>query len=134
MRDGGVRTRGGGVRTRGGGVRNKGGGVRTRGGGVRTREGHIYDDPYFPINDASLDFPSSSHLQHTALTFSTPLDQSLPHSSVPSIDEGDIHLEMMWQHKCNTFLHHLLNNKERIRFKIKDVDENEDEDEEMEQH
>ena len=101
MRDGGVRTRGGGVRTRGGGVqtrgdgvrargggvRTKGGGVQTRGGGVRTRGGHIYDDPHFPIDDASLDFPSSLPLQHIAFTFSTPLDQSLSHSSVPSIDE-----------------------------------------------
>ena len=94
MRDGRVRTRGGGVRTRSGGVRTRsggiltnGGGVRTRGGGVRTRGGHIYDDPHFPIDDASLDFPSSLPLQHIAFTFSTPLDQSLSHSSVPSIDE-----------------------------------------------
>ena len=58
-----------------------------RGEGVRTRGGHISDDPHFPIDDASLDFPSSSPLQHTAFTFSTPLDQSLPHSSVSSIDE-----------------------------------------------
>ncbi|RVX07534.1 hypothetical protein CK203_025276 [Vitis vinifera] len=67
MRDGRVRTRGGevwtrggGVWTRGDGVRSRGGGVRTRSGGVRTRGGHIYDDPHFPIDDASLDFPSSS--------------------------------------------------------------------------
>ncbi|KAL6325916.1 hypothetical protein AAG906_038407 [Vitis piasezkii] len=53
MRDGRVRTRGDGVWTRGGGV-------QTRSGGVRTRGGHIYDDPHFPIDDASLDFPSSS--------------------------------------------------------------------------
>ncbi|KAL6320251.1 hypothetical protein AAG906_005326 [Vitis piasezkii] len=79
-RGGGVQTRGDGVRTRGGGVRTKGGGVQTRGGGVRTRGGHISDDPHFLIDDASLDFPSSSLLQHT----------SLPHSSVPSIDEGVI--------------------------------------------
>ena len=104
MRDGGVQTRGGGGRTRGGrvwtkgsgvqtkgsGVWTKGGGVRTRDGGVRTRGGHIYDDPHFPIDDASLDFPSSSPLQHTTFTFSTPLDQSLHHSSVPSIDKGVI--------------------------------------------
>lgn len=80
----------GGVRTRGGGVRTRGGGVRTRGGGVQTRGCHIYDDPHFPIDDASLDFPSSSPLQHFIFTFSTPLDQSLPHSSVPFIDEGVI--------------------------------------------
>ena len=73
-RGGGVQTRGDGVRTRGGGVRTKGGGVQTRGGGVRTRGGHISDDPHFPIDDASLDFPSSSLLQHTAFTFFTPLD------------------------------------------------------------
>ena len=66
MRDGGVRTRGGGVRTRSGGV-------RTRGGGVRTRGGHIYDDPHFPINDASIHFPPSA-LQHSSFNFSTPLD------------------------------------------------------------
>ena len=84
---GGVRTRGGGVRVRGRGVRARGGGVGTRGGGVRTCRGHIYDDPHFPIDDASLDFPSSLPLQHIAFTFSTPLDQSLSHSSVPSIDE-----------------------------------------------
>ena len=65
-------------------------GVQTRGGGVRTCGDHISNDPHFPIDDASLDFSSSSHLQHTAFTFSTPLDQSLPHSSVPSIDEGVI--------------------------------------------
>ncbi|RVW86233.1 Serine/threonine-protein phosphatase 7 long form-like [Vitis vinifera] len=73
-RGGGVQTRGDGVRTRGGGVRTKGGGVQTRGGGVRTRGGHISDDPHFLIDDASLDFPSSSLLQHTAFTFFTPLD------------------------------------------------------------
>ncbi|RVW89410.1 hypothetical protein CK203_046870 [Vitis vinifera] len=50
-----------------------------------------YDDPHFLIDDASLDFPSSSPLQHIAFTFSTLIDQSLPHSSVPSIDEGVIH-------------------------------------------
>ena len=64
------------------------GGVRTRSGRVRTRGSHISDDPHFPIDDASLEFPSSSPLQHTVFTFFTPLDQSLPHSSVPSIDEG----------------------------------------------
>ena len=85
-----MRTRGGGVRTRGGGVQTKGGGVRTRGEGVRTRGGHISDDPHFPIDDASLDFPLSSRLQHIAFTFSTLLDQSLSHSSVSSIDEGVI--------------------------------------------
>ena len=83
MRDGGIRTRGGGVQT-------KGGGVRTKGGGERTSGFDIYDDPHFLIDDASLDFPSSSPLQHTAFTFSTPLDQSLHHSSVPSIDKGVI--------------------------------------------
>ncbi|RVW46284.1 Serine/threonine-protein phosphatase 7 long form-like [Vitis vinifera] len=83
MRDGRVRTRSGGVRTRGGGV-------RTRGGGVRTRGCYIFYDLHFPIDDALLDFPSSSSLQHSAFTFSTPLDQSLPYSSVPSIDEGVI--------------------------------------------
>ena len=43
---------------------------------------------------------------------------------------------MMWLHKCNTFLHHLLNNKDKARFKIKNVDEDEvdDEDEEIYQH
>ncbi|RVW26529.1 hypothetical protein CK203_103796 [Vitis vinifera] len=90
MRNGGTRTRGGGVRTKGGGVHTRCGGVRTRGGGVRTRGGHISNDPHFLIDDASLDFPSSLPLQHTVFTFSTPLDQSLPHSSVPFIDEGVI--------------------------------------------
>ena len=47
---------------RDGGVRTRGGGVQTRNGDVRTRGGHIYDDPHFPIGDASLDFPSSSPL------------------------------------------------------------------------
>ena len=89
-KSGGVRTKGGGVQTRGGGVRTRGGGVQTRNGDVRTRGGHIYDDPHFPIDDASLDFPSSSSLQHSAFTFSILLDQSLPHSSVSSIDEGVI--------------------------------------------
>lgn len=65
MRDGGVRTRGSAVQTRGGGVRTRCGGIRTRGRGVRTRGGHIYDDPHFPIDDASLDFPLSP-LQHSA--------------------------------------------------------------------
>ena len=77
MRDGRVRTRSGGVRTRGGGV-------RTRCEGVRTRGGHIYDDPHFRIH-----FPSSS-VQYSSFSFSSPLDQSLPYSSVPSIDEGVI--------------------------------------------
>ena len=90
MRDGGVRTRGSAVQTRGGGVRTRCGGVRTRGGGVRTHGGHISNDPHFLIDDASLDFPSSLPLQHTVFTFSTPLDQSLSHSSAPSIDEGVI--------------------------------------------
>ena len=48
---------------------------------------------------------------------------------------------MMWRHRCNTLPRHLLNNRERLRFKIKDVDEEEveaedeveDKDEEMEQ-
>ncbi|RVX20095.1 hypothetical protein CK203_004678 [Vitis vinifera] len=102
-RGGGVWTRGGGVWTRGGGVwtrgleaiheadrllippnvidtkrgdgiQTKGGGVRTKGGGERTSGFDIYDDPHFLIDDASLDFPSSSPLQHTAFTFSTLLD------------------------------------------------------------
>ena len=73
-RGGEVRTRGGGVWTRGDGVQTRGGGVQTKSGGVRTRGCHIYDDPHFPIDDASLDFPSSSHLQYIAFTFSTPLD------------------------------------------------------------
>ena len=64
-------------------------GVRTRGGGVRTREGHIYDDPHFPINDASIHFPPLA-LQHSSFNFSTPLDQSLPYSSVSSIAKGVI--------------------------------------------
>ena len=85
-----VRTRGGEVWTRGGEVRTRDGRVWTRGGGVWTHGGHIYDDPYFPIDDASLDFLSSSPLQYTAFIFSTLLDQSLPHSLVPSIDEGVI--------------------------------------------
>ncbi|KAL6312349.1 hypothetical protein AAG906_008003 [Vitis piasezkii] len=126
------------------------GGVRTRGGGVRTRGGHIYDDPHFLIDDASLDFPSSLPLQHTAFTFSTLIDQSLPHSSIPSINEGVIHEDVgtsfiqellhsyidgpSFHILINTFLHHLLNNKERIRFKINDMDEEEAEAEEMEQH
>ncbi|KAL6336181.1 hypothetical protein AAG906_011063 [Vitis piasezkii] len=55
MRDGRVRTRGGGVHTRGGGV-------RTRSGSVQTRGCHISNDPHFPIDDALLDFPSSSPL------------------------------------------------------------------------
>ena len=50
------------VGMRGGGVQTRGGGVRTRCEGVRTRGGHIYDDPHFLIDDASLDFPSSSPL------------------------------------------------------------------------
>ncbi|RVW92350.1 hypothetical protein CK203_032441 [Vitis vinifera] len=65
------------------------GGVRTRGGGVRTRGGHIYDDPHFHIDDASIHFPPSA-LQHSSFNLSTPLDQSLPYSSVPSIAEGVI--------------------------------------------
>ena len=73
-RGGGVRTRGVGVQTRGGGVRTRGGGVQTRDRGVWTCGGHVSDDPHFPINDPSLDFPSSSSLQHTAFTFPTPLD------------------------------------------------------------
>ena len=87
MRDGGVWTRGGGVWTRGGGERTRGGGVGTRCGSVRTPGCHIYNDPHFPIDDASLDFPLSLPLQHTAFTFSTPFDQSLPYISVSSIDE-----------------------------------------------
>ena len=90
-RGGGVQTRGDGVRardgrvqTKGSGVWTKGGGVRTRDGGVQTRGGHIYDDPHFRI-----DFPSSS-VQYSSFTFSSPLDQSLPYSLVPSIDEGVI--------------------------------------------
>ena len=74
MRDCGVRTRGGGVRTRGDGIQTRGGGVRTKGGGERTSGFDIYDDPHFLIDDASLDFPSSSPLQHTAFTFSTLFD------------------------------------------------------------
>ena len=62
MRDGRVRARGGGMRTRGGGVHTRGGGVRTRSGGVQTRGCHISNDPHFPIDDALLDFPSSSPL------------------------------------------------------------------------
>ena len=83
MTDIGVRTRGGGVRTRGGG------GVRTRGGGVRTRGSHIYDDPHFHSDDVAIHFPPSA-LQHSSFNFSTPLDQSLPYSSVTSIVEGVI--------------------------------------------
>ena len=88
-RGGGVRTRGGGVHPTGGGVQTRSGGVHTRGGGVRTRGGHISDDPHFHIDDASIHF-SPSALQHSSFNFSTPLDQSLPYSSVPSIDEGVI--------------------------------------------
>ena len=51
------------------GVQTRGGGVWTRGGGVQTHEGHISNDPHFIIDDPSLDFPSSSPLQHTAFTF-----------------------------------------------------------------
>ena len=72
------------VGMRGGGVRTRGGGVWTRCGGVRTGGDHIYDDPHFRI-----DFPSSS-VQYSSFTFSSPLDQSLPYSLVPSIDEGVI--------------------------------------------
>ncbi|RVW71030.1 Serine/threonine-protein phosphatase 7 long form-like [Vitis vinifera] len=88
-RGGGVRTRGGGVHPTGGGVQTRSGGVHTRGGGVRTRGGHISDDPHFHIDDASIHF-SPSALQHSSFNFSTPLDQSLPYSSVPSIAEGVI--------------------------------------------
>ena len=89
-RGGGVQTKGGWVRIRGGGVWTKGGGVRTRGRGVRTCGRHISYNPRFFIDDPLLDFSSSSSLQHTTFTFSTPLDQSLPPLSVPSIDEGMI--------------------------------------------
>ena len=75
MRGGRVQTKGGGVRTRGSRVWTRGGGVQTKGGSVRTHGGHISNDPHFFIDDASLDFPSSSPLQHIAFTFSTPLDQ-----------------------------------------------------------
>ena len=68
-RGGVVWTRGGRVRTRSGRVRTRCGGVQTRGGGVRRRGGQIYDDPHFPIDDPSLDFPSSLLLQHTAFAF-----------------------------------------------------------------
>ena len=40
----------------------KDGGVRTRSRGEQTRGCHISDDPHFPIDDALLDFPSSSPL------------------------------------------------------------------------
>ena len=113
MRGGGVRTRGGGIRTKGGGVQTRGGGVQTRGGGVWTCGWHIFDDPHFPIDDPLLDFPSSSPLQHTTFTFSIPLDQSLPPSSIPSIDEGVIHedvgtsffLELLHSHSDGPYFH-----------------------------
>ncbi|KAL6338530.1 hypothetical protein AAG906_020632 [Vitis piasezkii] len=78
-----------GVRTGGGGVHPRGGGVRTRGGGVRTRGGHISDDPHFHSDDVAIHFPPSA-LQHSSFNFSTPLDQSLPYSSVSSIAKGVI--------------------------------------------
>ena len=78
-----------GVWTRGGGVHPIGGGVRTRGRGVRTRGGHISDDPHFHSDDVAIHFPPSA-LQHSSFNFSTPLDQSLPYSSIPSIVEGVI--------------------------------------------
>ena len=60
-----------------------------------------------------LDFPSSSPLQHTTFTFSIPLDQSLPPSSIPSIDEGVIHedvgtsfiLELLHSHSDGPYFH-----------------------------
>ena len=68
-----MRTRGGGVHPTGGGVRTRSGGVHIRGGGVRTSGGHIYDDPHFHIDDASIRFPPSA-LQHSSFNLSTPLD------------------------------------------------------------
>ena len=62
MRGGGVQTKSGRAWTRGGGVQTRSCGVRTKGGGVWTQGGHISHDQYFSINDASLNFPSSSSI------------------------------------------------------------------------
>ncbi|RVW51154.1 hypothetical protein CK203_078109 [Vitis vinifera] len=129
----------GGVRTRGGRVLTRGGGVRTKDGGVQTRGLEIHEVDRLFISPNVVDTKRQSLDAEVKMRDGGVRTRC---GGVWTRGGRDIYLEMLYVTQMQYFLHHLLNNKKRLRFKIKikDVDmekveaKDEDEDEEMEQH